>query len=142
MSDKRGDMPTLIKEALAEVGRDGVDIYFDNVGGAMLEAAIGNMRKFGRIVKCGDIASYDLQLWEKYGVRNLNLFIYPSLTMQGFSLTDFEGRYGESDSVLAAMLRNGSLSMRTTVYDGWELAPEAMIGLLHGANLGKTVVKL
>ena len=62
--------------------------------------------------------------------------------MQGFSLTDFEGRYGESDSVLAAMLRNGSLSMRTTVYDGWELAPEAMIGLLHGANLGKTVVKL
>lgn len=120
---------------------DGIDVYFDNVGGSHLEAAIGRMRDFGRLALCGAAEVYNATSVPE-GPRNLTLAVTRRLKLQGFIVTDHWSRFGEFATEVGGYLADGTLTYRETVYEGLEAAPEAFIGLFEGANLGKMLVRL
>jgi NADPH-dependent curcumin reductase CurA len=136
--DYKRDHP---REALRELAPDGIDVYFDNVGGEHLEAAIGAMRPFGRIVACGAISRYS-EVEPPPGPRNLFMLFTKRLTVQGFIVTDHYDHYEEFLDEVAPLVRDGRLRYRETIVDGIENAPAAFLGLLSGANIGKMLVKV
>ncbi|HLJ03038.1 MAG TPA: NADP-dependent oxidoreductase [Solirubrobacteraceae bacterium] len=125
---------------LSEAAPEGIDLYFDNVGGEHLEAAIGALRVHGRIAMCGAISSYNDP--HPTGPRNLTLAIGKRLTMRGFIILDHFNRLPEFVREVAPLVRDGKVRYRETVVEGIERAPEAFIGLLRGDNVGKMLVKL
>jgi NADPH-dependent curcumin reductase CurA len=127
--------------ALKELAPDGIDIYFDNVGGEHLEAAIGALRTYGRIVACGSISRYN-DVEPAPGPRNMFLVVTKRLKMQGFIISDHFDRFGEFLTDASAWVREGRLRYRETVVDGIENAPKAFLGLLRGENIGKMLVKV
>jgi NADPH-dependent curcumin reductase CurA len=129
------------REALAELGPDGIDIYFDNVGGDHLEAAIGALRTHGRVVACGSISRYN-DAEPAPGPRNMFLVVTKRLRIEGFIIRDHYDRFGEFVSEASEWVRDGRLRYRETVVDGIENAPKAFLGLLRGANIGKMLVKV
>ena len=120
---------------------DGVDIYFDNVGGEVLECALANMNKFGRIPVCGVLSAYN-ESGEHYGVKNLHLFFDKSLKMEGFVLQAHKARWPEARAEVAGLIAAGKFVSLETIADGIENAPAAFIGMLEGRNIGKQLVKL
>jgi len=129
------------RDALREHAPDGIDVYFDNVGGETLEAAIGAMRLRGRIVACGSISRYN-DTEAKPGPRNLFMLVTKRLRMQGFIVSDHGDRYGAFLAEVGPLVADGTLRSRETIVDGIERAPEAFIGLLEGANVGKMLVRV
>jgi NADPH-dependent curcumin reductase CurA len=130
-----------IGDALDEHCPDGIDVYFDNVGGEHLEAAIGALRTYGRIVACGSISRYnDAELAP--GPRNMFLVVTKRLKMQGFIISDHYDRYDEFLEQTSTWLRDGRLQYRETIVEGIENAPRAFLGLLRGENIGKMLVKV
>jgi NADPH-dependent curcumin reductase CurA len=129
------------REALAELAPDGIDIYFDNVGGDHLEAAIGALRTHGRVVACGSISRYN-DAEAAPGPRNMFLVVTKRLRLQGFIITDHFDRFGEFAREATEWVRDGRLQYRETVVDGIENAPKAFLGLLRGENIGKMLVKV
>jgi NADPH-dependent curcumin reductase CurA len=127
---------------LAEAAPEGIDVYFDNVGGEHLEAAIGAMRDHGRIALCGSISGYNATE-PVPGPRNLGLATGRRLTLRGFIVRD---HYDRRDAFLAevgGLLRDGRIvAPETVVEGGLPAAPQAFIDLLAGANTGKMLVKL
>ena len=119
----------------------GVDVYFDNVGGETLEAAIGAMNRYGRIVACGAVSRYNATEAQP-GPRNLFMVVTKRLRMQGFIVFDHYDRFPAFLEEVAPRLADGSLRHRETVVDGIERAPEAFIGMLGGANIGKMLVRV
>lgn len=117
------------------------DVYFDNVGGPQLEAAISNMADFGRIACCGAIAVYNSERPEP-GPRNLMMLTSKRLTVQGFIVTDHREAVGEFYQRAGEWLASGDLRYRETVVDGLDHAVEAFLGLHRGENLGKMIVRL
>ncbi len=134
---KDGDVHALLREAAP----DGIDVYFDNVGGDHLEAAIGAMRQQGRICLCGAISVYNATE-PAPGPRNLAMAIGKRLTLRGSSSQTTSTASRTSWPRSAAGCARASSSFRETVVEGIENAPEAFIGLLRGDNVGKMVVKL
>jgi NADPH-dependent curcumin reductase CurA len=132
---------TETRQALRELAPDGIDVYFDNVGGETLEAAIGAMRRYGRIVACGSISRYNATE-ALPGPRNLFLVVTRRLRMQGFIVADHAERFGAFLADVAPRVADGSIRYRETVVDGIERAPEAFIGMLEGANVGKMLVRV
>ena len=130
-----------LDRAIAEHCPEGVDIYFENVGGAMLEAALANMRPFGRIPLCGMIALYNDEQPQP-GPRNLILCIPRRLTMTGFIISDHFDRFPAFTRDVAGWLAEGKLVNRETIVQGVENAPAAFIGLLGGENVGKMLVQI
>jgi hypothetical protein len=130
-----------LDRAIAERCPDGVDIYFENVGGAMLEAALANMRPFGRIPLCGMIALYNDEQPQP-GPRNLIFCIPRRLTMTGFIISDHFDRFPAFTRDVAGWLADGKLKNRETIVQGIENAPAAFIGLLGGENVGKMLVQI
>ena len=128
-------------EALRDLAPEGIDVYFDNVGGDHLEAAIGAMRPFGRVVACGAISRYS-DIEPEPGPRNLFMLFTKRLTMKGFIVSDHYDHFEEFVAEVGPLVRDGKLQYRETVVDGIEHAPEAFLGLLQGANIGKMVVKV
>ena len=126
---------------LAAAFPDGIDVYFDNVGGSHLEAAIGQMREFGRIALCGAVEQYNATSMPA-GPRNLSLAIGRRLKLQGFIVMDHFDRFGAFVEEVGGHVAEGRITYRETVRDGLEAAPEAFIGLLEGDNIGKMVVRL
>jgi NADPH-dependent curcumin reductase CurA len=126
---------------LAEAAPDGIDVYFDNVGGDHLRAAISAMRVHGRIAMCGAIAQYNATA-PVPGPDNLALAIGKRLTLRGFIVTDHAHLSEEYISQAAGWLRDGSLRTEETVVNGIENAVEAFLGLMRGANTGKMLVRL
>lgn len=120
---------------------DGIDVYFDNVGGEHLEAALSAMRNHGRVVACGAISTYN-DATPAPGPRNLFLIIGKRLTIKGFIVTDWRDRLPEYLKEANELLAQGRLKMKETVVEGIERAPQAFIDLLRGANVGKMVVKI
>jgi NADPH-dependent curcumin reductase CurA len=120
---------------------DGIDIYFDNVGGEHLEAAIFALRTYGRIVACGSISRYN-DTEARPGPRNLSMITTKRLRMQGYIVFDHNDRYAEFARDASGWLRDGSLKYRETIVEGIEHAPDAFVGLLEGENIGKMLVKL
>jgi NADPH-dependent curcumin reductase CurA len=126
---------------LRKAAPDGIDIYFENVGGPQLEAALTHMRPWGRIPICGMIAHYN-DTERSPGPRNLTETIYKHVTLRGFVVTEFNDQRERFVDEMSGWIREGKLRFRETVYDGIERAPEAFIGLFHGANDGKMLVRL
>ncbi|MEU1846942.1 NADP-dependent oxidoreductase [Micromonospora sediminicola] len=130
-----------VYEQLKAAAPDGVDVYFDNVGGDHLEAAIGAMNLHGRAAICGMIAQYNATE-PPAAPRNLALVIGKRLTLRGFLVGDHGHLREQFVQEMAGWLRDGRLSYDETVVDGIEQAPEAFLGLLRGENLGKMLVRL
>ena len=120
---------------------DGIDVYFDNVGGDHLQAALNCMRPGGRIPLCGAIAQYNATA-PVPGPNNLTIAIGMGLTLKGFIVSSFEHLRADFIRDMTAWVTSGRLQYRETVFDGLEKAPEAFIGLFTGANTGKMVVNL
>jgi hypothetical protein len=124
---------------LREELRD-IDVYFDNVGGEILDIALARMKLFGRIVVCGMISDYNAT--EPYRPKNLRAVLVNRLKVQGMIVFDWKERYGEALKVLAGALAQGRLKTRESVLEGLEAAPRGLISLLKGGNFGKQLVKL
>jgi hypothetical protein len=120
---------------------DGIDVYFDNVGGETLEAALAALRVHGRIIACGGISGYNEEK-PRPGPSNLFNMITKRLTMKGFIVRDWLDRQGEFEQEVSGFFRAGKLKNKETVVEGIEQAVGAFIGLFAGKNIGKMVVKL
>lgn len=130
-----------VRESLGAAAPDGIDVYFDNVGGEHLEAAIGAMRPNGRAAICGMIAQYNATE-PPAAPRNLSMIISKRLTLRGFIVSD-HGQLGEQFvQEVGGWLRDGKLSYDETMIDGIENAPAAFLGMLRGENLGKMLVRV
>ena len=132
---------TATRDALRELAPDGIDVYFDNVGGETLEAAISALRLHGRIVACGSISRYNATEAQP-GPRNLFQVVTKRLRMQGFIIFDHNDRYPAFLAEVAPRLADGSFRYRETIVEGIENAPQAFIGLLEGENIGKMLVRV
>jgi NADPH-dependent curcumin reductase CurA len=128
-----------IKKALEEATPKGLDVYFDNVGGDHLEAALRRMNTLGRIPVCGFISGYNSG---HSNVSNLSNIIYSRVMLRGFVGTDFLHLHDQFLTDMAGWLKAGKIKTQQTVLDGIENAPAAMIGLMEGRNAGKMLVKL
>ena len=128
-----------IRKALEEATPKGVDVYFDNVGGDHLEAALRRMNTLGRIPVCGFISGYNSG---HSNVSNLSNIIYSRVMLRGFVGTDFLHLHDQFLTDMAGWLKAGKIKTQQTVLNGIENAPAAMIGLMEGRNAGKMLVKL
>jgi len=129
------------RDALRELAPDGVDVYFDNVGGETLEAAIGALNRHGRIAACGSISGYN-STEPQPGPRNMFMVVTKRLRMQGFIVSDHFGRWGAFRDEVAPRVADGTIGYRETVVDGIERAPEAFLALFTGENVGKMLVRV
>ena len=130
-----------LRAELKKGAPDGLDVYFDNVGGDHLQAAIGHMREFGRIALCGAISMYN-DTEPSPGPTNLPRAIGLGLNIRGFLVRHYSHMRDDFLRDMGGWLADGSITYRETVLEGIESAPEAFIGLFTGANIGKMVVRL
>ncbi len=135
---KTTDNPARI---LRELAPNGIDVYFDNVGGAQLEAALAAMNPRGRVVLCGMIGQYNATE-PPCAPRNLALAIGKRLTMRGFIVGDHEDRRSAFLADMGRWLAEGRIKWEETIFDGIESAPAAFLGLFDGKNTGKMIVRL
>jgi NADPH-dependent curcumin reductase CurA len=129
------------QELLAEAAPDGIDVYFDNVGGEQLEAALMSLRMYGRVAMCGAISMYNATE-PPPGPRSLPRAVPMRLTLRGYIVSDHLDRLPEFRREVGGLLSEGRISYRETVVQGLDHAVDAFIGLLRGENLGKMVVQL
>jgi NADPH-dependent curcumin reductase CurA len=130
-----------VHELLAQAAPDGIDVYFDNVGGDHLEAAIGAFRRDGRAALCGAISTYNAEE-PPPGPRNLTFAIGKRLTLRGFIVSDHYDRYADFQREMGAWVREGKITFEETVVDGVDNAVDAFLAMLSGKNLGKMIVRL
>ncbi|HEV3055892.1 MAG TPA: NADP-dependent oxidoreductase [Solirubrobacteraceae bacterium] len=130
-----------IAELLARAAPDGIDVYFDSVGGEHLEAALGAMRRHGRVALCGAIAEYD-RAGASPGPRNLFQATANELTVRGFRGSTYVHLLDEMQREVAGWLTDGKLRYRESISDGLERAPKALVRLLAGETIGKTLVRI
>ena len=126
---------------ITELCPNGVDAYFDNVGGVQTDAIFPNLNLGARIAICGQISQYNLTEPE-LGPRLFFQFIIKRLTMRGFLVSDFADRYPHALAEMASWLNSGQLEYRETITEGLENAASAFISMLKGGNLGKQLVKV
>jgi NADPH-dependent curcumin reductase CurA len=132
-----------VRRSLRAAAPDGIDVYFDNVGGEHLEAAIGALNRHGRVAMCGAIAHYDTEGGgPPAGPHNLTLAIGKRVTLRGFIVRDHGHLRGDFVREVGTWLSEGRIRYRETVVDGLENAPAAFLGLLKGKNTGKMLVRL
>jgi NADPH-dependent curcumin reductase CurA len=127
-----------------ELGRHcphGIDVYFENVGGAHLEAALEQMNPFGRIVLCGMISQYNATT-PASGPGNLRLAVRKRLTLKGFIVSDHLDRLPQFHADMGTWIAAGQLKWEETILEGLENAPRAFLGLFTGENMGKMLVRL
>ncbi len=135
---KAGD----VFKALKASAPKGIDVYFDNVGGDILEACLPQMNVRGRIACCGAVSQYD-DAPSATGPRGIpGLIVVKRLIMQGFIVTDFNAQRDQAITELQGWVANGKIKVQEDVIDGLENTPQALIGLLAGENRGKRMVKI
>ncbi|XP_021760815.1 2-alkenal reductase (NADP(+)-dependent)-like [Chenopodium quinoa] len=125
---------------------EGIDIYFDNVGGEMLEATIANMNPFGRVVACGVMSQYTDPTKRRAGPNMIDV-VYKRITIQGYLCTDYDFQedghcFAEFVSATSSYLKAGQMQVLEDIHVGLESIPSALVGLFCGRNIGKTVVKI
>lgn len=130
-----------IKEAIAKVCPDGVDVYFDNVGGEILDAVLLNINKDARIINCGAISLYN-ETSIPTGPRPEGILIKKTALMQGFLIRDHAKDFGQSIRQLGEWVGEKKIKYDETILEGFEKLPEAFIGLFEGKNVGKMLVKI
>ena len=131
---------TDLSASIREMCPDGVDLYFDNVGGETLDAAIENMKPKGRIIVSGQLAEYNMD--PPRGIRNTLAFITHRLRMEGFVVLDYARQFRKAQQILADHIRSGDLIYREEIIEGIENAPEAFIGLFRGENFGRRIIAI
>jgi len=130
-------------EGLRRLAPEGLNIYYDNVGGETLEQTIEMMNDFGRIIMCGAISQYDKRPAERYGVKNLFHVVAKQLKLQGFIVTSFKPeQFAEANEDLAKWIREGTVQDRHTALEGFDQFPAAIMGLFAGRNTGKMLVSV
>ncbi|KAE9450412.1 hypothetical protein C3L33_17690, partial [Rhododendron williamsianum] len=127
-----------LDKALKRCLPDGIDIYFENVGGKMLDVVLLNMRLHGRIPVCGMISQYNLE--EQEGAHNLFCLITKRIRMEGFTVFDYYSMYPKYLDMVLPLIREGKITYVEDIAEGLENAPAALIGLFSGRNIGKQVV--
>jgi NADPH-dependent curcumin reductase len=128
------------QKALAAATPKGIDVYFENVGGPLLDAVLLRCNPFARIPLCGMVSQYNAV--DRYGVQNLMMAVGMRIRLQGFIVSDHMARWPEALKELAQGVREGRIKYRESVTEGLENAPRAFIGLLKGENFGKQLVKV
>jgi len=126
--------------ALDRACPNGIDVYWENVGGAVQQAVFPRLNDFGRMVMCGMVSEYN-DVEPRPG-PNLMTAVRKRLKIQGFIVSDQRQRFGEYRAMAAPLVRKGELKYREDIVEGLERAPEAFIGLLQGRNFGKLLIKL
>ncbi len=127
-------------DALGQACPDGIDVYFENVGGAMLDAVLLKVNPYARIVACGMISQYNLEQPE--GVRNLASMVGNKVRMQGFIVSDHMDLKPEFMTEMSGWLAAGKIKYREDITQGIENAPAAFIGMLKGENFGKQIIQI
>ena len=130
-----------IRKALKEAAPKGIDVYFDNVGGEHLDAALASMNQLGRVAVCGMISGYN-NSGSRVPVNNLSNIIYGRMTIRGFVATDFMQLRPQFEKDMREWLKSGKIKWKETVLKGINNAPHAMVGLMQGENIGKMLVQL
>jgi NADPH-dependent curcumin reductase CurA len=130
-----------VADLLAAAAPEGVDVFFDNVGGEHLEAAIGALRLHGRAAICGSISTYNA-VTPPPGPRNMSLLVANRLTLRGFLVGDHTDLRAEFVDTVPGWITSGELVVRETAREGLENAVPAFLDLLRGANTGKMIVRL
>jgi hypothetical protein len=130
-----------VLEQLNVEAPDGIDVYFDNVGGETLEAALSALRVHGRIIACGGISNYNAEK-PRPGPSNLFNMITKRLTMKGLLVRDWLDRQDEFEKEVGGYFKTGKLKSKETVVKGIDQAVDAFLGLFEGRNVGKMVVEL
>ena len=130
-----------LNAALAAAAPDGIDVYFDNVGGAHLEAALNSAKLFARFAICGMISIYNATKPEP-GPSNLAQLIGRNIRMEGFIVSHHYAMMPAYIADLSKWVAEGKVTWKETVFEGIDKAPDAFIGLFKGENLGKMLVKL
>jgi NADPH-dependent curcumin reductase CurA len=128
-------------ELLPRYAPDGIDVYFDNVGGEQLEAALVALHDFGRVAMCGAISLYNATELPP-GPRSIPSVVRKRLTLRGYIVSDHFDRLDAFINEVGPLVRDGRLRYRETVVDGLANAPNAFIGLLRGENVGKMIVRI
>jgi NADPH-dependent curcumin reductase CurA len=132
-------------DALARLAPNGIDIYYENVGGEQLEAAINAMNNFGRIIACGMISQYNSAPADLYPIRNLMQVVAKRLTMRGFIVSDANmgpKHYKDHQEKLQKWLSEGTFKATVSVTEGIDNGPQGFLGMLEGKNFGKTVLQI
>ncbi|WP_026678711.1 NADP-dependent oxidoreductase [Fictibacillus gelatini] len=130
-----------IKEKLQEACPNGVDVYFDNVGGSISDAVLSLINKGARIPLCGQISLYNLEKAD-VGPRIQTQLLINSALMKGFIVSDYQERFKEGMADLAKWVKDGKIKYKENIIEGFENTVEAFLGLFKGENLGKQLVKV
>ena len=130
-----------VAKALREHAPHGIDVYFDNVGGDILDAALANLARHARVVVCGAISQYNSTTGTRGPSNYMSLLVTRS-RMQGFVIFDFADRYGEAVRALAGWMAEGRLVSREDVVSGFTTFPDALLKLFSGDNTGKLVLQV
>src|SRR6266516_4473214 len=128
--------------ALKEHCPDGIDIFFDLVGGKILDAALPHMKRGGRIPSAGMVSQYNIPHDQRYGVKNLHSIVGMDITIQSYRNTTWEHLLGKMQELFGGWLREGSMKFKMHLVEGVENVPTAFTGIFTGENFGKTVVKV
>jgi NADPH-dependent curcumin reductase CurA len=132
------DVPARIRELCP----DGVDVFFDNVGGEILDHALGALNRYGRVVCCGRIAEYLKPPDEAYGLRNWHMVGRQRATMRGFFICDFAEHFPRAERQMAQWIAEGRMRYLEDVLEGFEQMPRALMRLNSGQNTGKQLVRV
>ncbi|HZK69618.1 MAG TPA: NADP-dependent oxidoreductase [Paludibacter sp.] len=130
-----------MKEAIATACPDGVDVYFDNVGGEITDGVLANINQLARIIICGSISVYN-ETSVPMGPRVETTLIKNSALMQGFIVSNYAAKFPVAIIQLSSWLQAGKLTYSETIIDGFDQIPQAFIGLFEGQNNGKMIVKI
>ena len=130
-----------IRKALKEAAPKGIDVYFDNVGGEHLDAALASMNTLGRVAVCGMISGYN-NPGSRTAVHNLSNIIYGRINLRGFTAIDYPQLNPQFQKDMREWLKAGKIKYKETIMKGIEEAPHAMVGLMQGENIGKMLVQL
>jgi NADPH-dependent curcumin reductase CurA len=129
-----------LNEDLGAACPDGIDVYFENVGGPIMEAVMTRMNFASRMIVCGLISDYNAT--EPYAIKTMRAVLVNRIRMQGMIVFDWINRYPEGIKALSALVAAGKIKYRESVVEGIENAPQGLIDLLQGKNFGKQLVKL
>ena len=131
-----------VPRRIAALCPEGIDVFFDNVGGELLDHALGALRRYGRVVCCGRISEYLKDESEGYRLRNWHMIGKTRSRMEGFFIYDFESEFPRAEKKMAEWIAAGRMRYLEDVLEGLENMPRALIRLYEGRNVGKQIVKV
>lgn len=131
-----------LEQTLKELCPDGIDIFFDLVGGEILDAALPNMRQGGRIPSAGMVSQYNLSHDQRYGLKNLHSIVGMEITIQSYVNSRWEHLMPQMQQELGGWLTDGRMKFKMFVTEGIENLPKAFNGIFSGESFGKAVVKV